>query len=104
MSVQGWLARFELPASTFHVPSTAKGALKCRPLRKTPARANNGKPTRRMYATTKFRLVRDIETNLGEEVKRGSPAQGRASSKFLKYYTRPVETGILRRTVGMHRR
>ena len=64
------MVRLEGSISIFQVPSTDNGALKCRPLRKTPASANNGKPTRRMYATTKFRLVRDIEPNLGEEVKK----------------------------------
>jgi hypothetical protein len=58
----------EVLASTFQLPSTEIGAARCRPLRKTPASPMRGKPTRKMYATTKFRLVRDIEPNLGEEV------------------------------------
>ena len=70
MSSQARLFGFEPFHSIFQVPSTDSGALRCRPLRKTPASANNGKPTRRMYATTKFLLVRDIEPNLGEEVKK----------------------------------
>ena len=67
--------------STFQVPSTEIGAASLLPERRTPAKASRGKPTRRTYATTKLRLVRDMKLNPEERIKKGSPAQSRASSK-----------------------
>lgn len=62
--------------SILHVPSTEIGAVRWRPLRRIPARPSNGNPTRTMYATTKFRFVRDMNLNPGrrfkKEVRRGA--------------------------------
>jgi len=77
-----------LRSSTFQVPSTETGAASFLPAWSTPARASRGKPTRRMYATTKFRLVRDMNLNPRKRIKKEAGAR----AGFLKipaYYFTP---------------
>ena len=46
--------------SILQTPSTEIGAVNVRPLLRIPASPSRGSPTRRMYATTKFRFVCEI--------------------------------------------
>src|SRR6202047_224428 len=57
---QGEAGRRLAPGSIFQAPSTENGAVRLRPLLRTPTSPSKGSPTRRMYAITKLRFVCEI--------------------------------------------